>query len=80
MNLGAHMSIAGGLHPAGESGRDAGCDVTQMFVGKGAIGLEAFRCLAGDTRFREVPKVIGTPKEDNMDRVDLRILREMSEA
>src|ERR1043166_4425955 len=32
MNLGAHMSIAGGLHLACERGRDQGCDVIQMFV------------------------------------------------
>ena len=32
MNLGAHMSIAGGLHLACERGRDFGCDVIQMFV------------------------------------------------
>lgn len=46
-------------------------------IGKGAIGLEAFRCLMRDKRFRGVPKVIETPKEEGMDPVNLRILREM---
>ncbi len=32
LNLGAHMSIAGGLHRACERGRDEGCDAVQIFV------------------------------------------------
>ena len=32
MNLGAHMSIAGGLHLACERGKEVGCDVIQIFV------------------------------------------------
>ncbi len=47
-------------------------------IGKGEIGLEAFRCLMRDARFREVPKVIETPKEDDMDRVNLKLLRELA--
>jgi deoxyribonuclease-4 len=47
-------------------------------IGKGEIGLEAFRCLMRDARFKDVPKVIETPKEDDMDRVNLKILREMA--
>jgi len=44
-------------------------------IGKGALGLEAFRCLMNDPRFRDVPKVLETPKEDNMDIENLRVLR-----
>ena len=32
MNLGAHMSIAGGVHLALERGREAGCGVVQIFT------------------------------------------------
>ncbi len=32
MNLGAHMSIAGGVHRALERGREAGCGVVQIFT------------------------------------------------
>jgi deoxyribonuclease-4 len=62
-----------------DSKKGLGCRVDRHEnIGKGMIGLEAFRCLMRDPRFREVPKVIETPKEDNMDPVNLGILREMS--
>jgi deoxyribonuclease-4 len=32
MNLGAHMSIAGGVHLALERGKEAGCNAVQLFV------------------------------------------------
>ena len=32
MNLGAHMSIAGGVHRALERGKRLGCDAVQLFV------------------------------------------------
>jgi deoxyribonuclease IV len=31
-------------------------------IGKGQIGLEAFRCIMRDRRFRKIPKVLETPK------------------
>jgi deoxyribonuclease-4 len=62
-----------------DSKKGLGCRVDRHEnIGKGMIGLEAFRCLMRDPRFREVPKVIETPKEDNMDPVNLGILREMA--
>jgi deoxyribonuclease-4 len=62
-----------------DSKKGLGCRVDRHEnIGKGAIGLEAFRCLMTDARFRDVPKVIETPKEDNMDPVNLGILREMA--
>lgn len=64
-----------------DSKKGLGCRVDRHEnLGKGAIGLEAFRCLMTDPRFREVPKVIETPKEDGMDAVNLRILREFAGA
>ena len=44
-------------------------------IGKGAIGSTAFKCLMKDPRFRAVPKVLETPKENDMDLVNLRLLR-----
>jgi deoxyribonuclease-4 len=62
-----------------DSKKGLGCRVDRHEnIGKGTIGLEAFRCLMRDDRFRDVPKVIETPKEDNMDPVNLGILREMA--
>lgn len=48
-------------------------------LGQGAIGLEAFRQLVADPRFRNLPMILETPKEnergDAMDPVNLEILR-----
>lgn len=35
-------------------------------IGKGEIGIEAFRLLMNDKRFRAVPKILETPKDDEM--------------
>ena len=42
-------------------------------IGKGKLGLEPFRQIMN--RFPHIPKVIETPKKDNMDVVNLEILR-----
>jgi deoxyribonuclease-4 len=49
-------------------------------IGKGEIGLEAFRCLMTDPRFRKVPKILETPKGDKneMDGKNMAILRKMA--
>jgi len=46
-------------------------------IGEGEVGLEAFRLLLNDPRFRGVPMVLETPKGDDLeeDRVNLRVLR-----
>jgi len=46
-------------------------------IGRGEIGLEAFRCLLNDKRFSEIPMVLETPKDDdgNMDIENLKVLR-----
>ena len=52
-----------------------------VHIGKGQIGLEAFRLLVNDRRFRNRPMVLETPKEsaetDNMDAVNLKVLRRL---
>lgn len=48
-------------------------------IGKGVLGLEAFRLILNDPRFAGIPKVIETPKEDSseMDRINLKALRDL---
>jgi deoxyribonuclease IV len=50
-------------------------------IGKGCIGLGAFRLLVNDRRFRTRPMILETPKEsadsDDMDAVNLRTLRKL---
>lgn len=46
-------------------------------IGEGKIGLEAFRYIIN--RFPDVPKVLETPKEQNMDQVNLARLKSLIE-
>lgn len=49
-------------------------------IGRGQMGLEPFRYLVGDPRFRHRPMVLETPKEDgetDMDAVNLAVLRDL---
>ena len=47
-------------------------------IGKGRIGLGAFRCLLNDRRFARVPMVLETPKDDDAaDARNLRTLRRL---
>jgi deoxyribonuclease-4 len=52
-------------------------------IGRGRLGLEPFRLLVNDSRFRDRPMVLETPKEegdnDDMDRVNLGVLRGLVE-
>jgi deoxyribonuclease-4 len=47
-------------------------------IGRGKLGLEPFRQIMN--RFKYISKVIETPKEENMDRVNLGVLRGLSTA
>jgi deoxyribonuclease-4 len=53
-------------------------------IGKGELGLEPFRLLVNDPRFRNRPMVLETPKEEGdnkeMDAVNLGVLRGLVEA
>ena len=46
-------------------------------IGQRELGLEPFRMLLNDARFKTVPKILETPKGDNdeMDEVNLKTLR-----
>jgi deoxyribonuclease IV len=46
-------------------------------IGKGCLGVEPFRLLVNDRRFRHCPMVLETPKENDMDKVNLRTLRKL---
>ena len=50
-------------------------------IGKGAIGLDAFRCLVTDRRLRGIPMILETPKDDDFvttDRRNLDTLRRLA--
>jgi deoxyribonuclease-4 len=48
-------------------------------IGKGKIGLPAFRFIMGDARFRKIPKVLETPKGKDLreDVINLKTLRRL---
>jgi len=50
-------------------------------IGKGRIGIEAFRYLMKEPRFRKIPKVLETPKGKEMeeDLVNMALLRSLME-
>jgi deoxyribonuclease-4 len=50
-------------------------------IGKGRIGLDAFRFIMRDRRFRKIPKVLETPKGKELkeDIVNMRTLRRLAE-
>ena len=61
-----------------DSLKDLGSRVDRhSHIGKGRIGLEAFQCLVNDPRFVDVPKILETPKGEDMreDRRNLAKLR-----
>lgn len=49
-------------------------------IGQGTLGAEAFRTLLCDPRFREVPKILETPKGEGaeLDRMNLALLRRLA--
>jgi len=61
-----------------DSRRECGSRIDRhAHIGKGMIGSEFFRRIMNDPRFREIPKIIETPKEGNMDRRNLDLLRRL---
>jgi deoxyribonuclease-4 len=59
-----------------DSKRGLGCRVDRHeHIGKGAIGLEAFRCLVTDPCLRGLPMIIETPKDNDFVSADSRNLR-----
>jgi deoxyribonuclease-4 len=63
-----------------DSKRELGSRVDRhAHIGKGHIGLEAFRCLVNDRRFRKIPKILETPKGKDLkeDRMNLATVRSL---
>jgi len=63
-----------------DSRKDLGSRVDRHFhIGRGSIGLEAFRCLVNDRRFTNIPKILETPKGagNRQDRKNLATLRSL---
>jgi deoxyribonuclease-4 len=61
---------------ANDSKKELGSRVDRhAHIGQGCIGPEGFRLLLTDPCLAEVPVVLETPKEDEMDRANLRALR-----
>jgi deoxyribonuclease-4 len=61
-----------------DSKKDLGSRVDRHeHIGKGFIGLEGFRLILNDKRFEKVPKILETPKEEDMDEKNLTILRNL---
>ncbi len=49
-------------------------------IGQGHIGIEGFRCVMTDRRLKKIPKILETPKGDDMaeDRMNLAVLRKLA--
>ena len=63
-----------------DSKKDLGSRVDRHFhIGRGFIGLDAFRFLVNDPRFVRVPKILETPKgvKDREDKRNLATLRSL---
>jgi deoxyribonuclease IV len=61
-----------------DSKKELGSRVDRHFhIGKGFIGLDAFRFLVNDQRFTAIPKILETPKgpDSRLDRRNLKTLR-----
>ncbi len=44
-------------------------------IGKGFLGIEAFRLLVNEPRLSQLPMILETPKEPGADAENLRVLR-----
>lgn len=63
-----------------DSKKDLGSRVDRhCHIGHGFIGLEAFRCLVNDRRFKNIPKILETPKGPDLqeDRMNLATLKSL---
>jgi deoxyribonuclease IV len=66
-----------------DSRKDLGSRVDRHFhIGKGCIGLSAFRFLVNDSRFEKIPKILETPKgaTNREDKRNLATLRSLVES
>ncbi len=67
---------------ANDSKREMGSRIDRHeHIGKGAIGREGFRLLMQDERLTHVPKILETPKGEDLkeDKMNLKLLRSLAE-
>mgnify|MGYP003548840485 CR=1 FL=1 len=74
--------VSASSRPTGYSRRELGSRVDRHeHIGRGRLGLEPFRFLLNDRRFRNIPMYLETPKEGeektDWDLVNLAALREL---
>ncbi len=63
---------------ANDSKKDLGSRVDRHeHIGKGYIGLEGFKHFINERRFKRLPFLLETPKEDRMDEVNLAVLKKL---
>ena len=77
--IGLHRLVA--IH-TNDSKRELGSRVDRHeHIGRGCIGREGFRLLMQDGRLRHIPKILETPKGEDLkeDVVNLRLLRALAE-
>ena len=48
-----------------------------MHIGEGLIGQHCFEQIINDSRFGGIPKILETPKENDMDRNNLALLKRL---
>jgi deoxyribonuclease-4 len=64
-----------------DSKKDLGSRVDRHeHIGKGFLGTAAFGSVMRDPRFVDIPKILETPKTDDMDRKNLSLLRRLANA
>lgn len=82
-DLDRHVGLSNvGLFHLNDSKKPLGSRVDRhQHIGEGEIGLDTFRLLLNDPRFRGIPKLLETPKEieHESDRKNLRTLRSLLE-
>lgn len=62
-----------------DSKKDMGSRVDRHeHIGKGHIGTKPFALILHDDRFTDIPKILETPKVDDMDRKNLALLRRLA--
>ncbi len=61
-----------------DSKKDLGTRVDRHeHIGDGFIGLEAFKILMNDSKFKNIPKIIETPKVEDWDSKNLKLLKSL---
>jgi deoxyribonuclease-4 len=61
-----------------DSKRDIGSRIDRHeHIGRGKIGLEGFRCLVNEKRFKNLPMIIETPNEKSQDERNLKLLKRL---